>query len=44
LNVTPTALKILRSFPPQFGQTVSVSSVNACWMSKAVPHSVHLYE
>jgi len=40
LNVTPTAEKTLRSFPPQFGQTVSESSVKAWWMSNAVSHSV----
>jgi hypothetical protein len=27
-----------------WGQTVSESSVNACWMSKAVPHTVQRYE
>jgi hypothetical protein len=42
LKLTPMAVKTLRSLPPQFGQTVSESSVKACWMSKAVPHSVHL--
>jgi hypothetical protein len=36
------AVKTLRSLPPQFGHSVSVLSVNACWMSNAVPHSVHL--
>jgi hypothetical protein len=35
LKVTPTALKTLRSAPPQFGQSVSESSVNDCWMSNA---------
>jgi len=40
LNVTPTALNSLRSLPPHDGHTVSESSVNACWMSKALPHSV----
>jgi hypothetical protein len=44
LNVTPTALKTLRSLPPQTGHTVSESSVNAWWMSNAFVHSVQRYE
>jgi hypothetical protein len=44
LKVTPTAPNTLRRLPPQVGQTVSASSVNACWMSKAVPQSRHEYE
>jgi hypothetical protein len=40
LKVTPTGLKTLRSLPPQTGHSVSVSSVKACWMSKALSHSV----
>jgi hypothetical protein len=40
LKVTPTALNTLRSAPWQDGHSVSVSSVKACWMSKALPHWV----
>jgi hypothetical protein len=40
LKVTPTALNTLRSAPWQLGHSVSVSSVNFCWMSKALPHCV----
>ncbi|MEY9851378.1 hypothetical protein ABH923_001056 [Leifsonia sp. EB41] len=41
MKVTPTAPNTLRSVPPQLGQTVSASSVNAWWMSKAWPQSRH---
>jgi uncharacterized protein YneF (UPF0154 family) len=40
VKLTPIAEKTLRSFPSQVGQTVSELSVNDCWMSKAVSHSV----
>jgi hypothetical protein len=40
VKLTPTALNSLRSLPPQFGQTVRLSSVNSWWMSKAVSHTV----
>jgi len=40
VKLTPTALNSFRSLPPQFGHSVSESSVKACWMSNAVPHSV----
>jgi hypothetical protein len=44
LKVTPTALKSFRRRPEHAGHSVSVSSVKACWMSKASPHSVQRYE
>jgi hypothetical protein len=40
LKVTPMLLNTLRSLPPQMSQTLSESSVNAWWMSKALSHSV----
>jgi hypothetical protein len=40
LKVTPMVLNTLRSRPPQASQIVSESSVNDCWMSKALSHTV----
>jgi hypothetical protein len=40
LKVTPMVLKSFRSLPPQTSHVLSASSVNAWWMSKALPHSV----
>jgi hypothetical protein len=40
VKLTPIDEYTLRSLPPQAGHSVRVLSVKACWMSKAVSHSV----
>jgi hypothetical protein len=40
LKVTPMDENTLRSRPSQLGQSVSVASVKAWWMSKADSHCV----
>jgi len=39
----PAAEKTLRNLPPQFGHSVSASSLNFCTTSRGSPHSVQTY-